>query len=67
MRHSLLLQLLLLLHFFSLRSFIFTHASDLCEIYVHSRDGAQSVLQHNRLRGNDPKGGQAAEVLVAFK
>lgn len=52
---------------FSLGSLKFTHVSDLWVVDIHSRDGAQPVLQHNCLRGNHPKGGEAAEVLVAFK
>lgn len=40
--------------------------SNLCEIYVESRDWVQPALHQGRLGGNDPEGGEAAEVFMAF-
>lgn len=40
--------------------------SNLCEINVESRDGSQTTVHHGRLGGNDPEGGEAAEVRMTF-
>lgn len=40
--------------------------SNLSKIYVESRDGAQSTTHHGCLGGNDPKGGEATKVCMAF-
>lgn len=40
--------------------------SDLCKINVESRDGGQTAVHHGCLGGDDPEGGEAAEVWVAF-
>lgn len=40
--------------------------ANLGKIYVESRDWAQAATHHSCLGGNDPEGGEAAEVRMAF-